>query len=185
MGRHAHFQEERIHSQDHSFQAFDWQGLFGHFFGQIHQPVEWDKGKTRRVRRLALCKHGQFGPFAYMQGGFPGEAKARRGQGTGVYLPYEAVKSKPALHHLLSPLTSCSFSELQQKSCLYGHPCSQGGSSSQLIKFWVDTYVITSSSKDQGPTTFASQGSRAVKASSLASNNPALHSASTVGETLH
>ena len=28
----------RIHSQDHRFQAFDWQSLFGHFLGQVHQP---------------------------------------------------------------------------------------------------------------------------------------------------
>lgn len=55
MGRHAQLQEERIHSQDHSFQAFYWQGLFGHFFGQVHQPAEWDKGKMRTVRGLLLC----------------------------------------------------------------------------------------------------------------------------------
>jgi len=79
MVRHAHFWEERIHSQDHSFQAFDWQGLFGHFFGQIHQPVEQDKGKMRRVRGLALCKYGKSSPFAaYMQHGFPGETKVHQ-----------------------------------------------------------------------------------------------------------
>lgn len=55
MGRHVQLQEERIHSQDHSFQAFYWQGLFGHFFGQVHQPAEWDKGKMRTVRGLVLC----------------------------------------------------------------------------------------------------------------------------------
>lgn len=77
MGRHAQFQEERIHSQDHSFQAFYWQGLFGHFFGQVHQPAEWDKGKTRTVRGLVLCKYGQFSPSAlYVQGRFPGEKVA-------------------------------------------------------------------------------------------------------------
>lgn len=55
MSKHAQLQEERIHSQDHSFQAFYWQGLFGHFFGQVHQPAEWDKGKMRTVRGLVLC----------------------------------------------------------------------------------------------------------------------------------
>ena len=35
----------RIHSQDHGFQAFDWQSLFGHFLGQVHQPG----GKGGRV----------------------------------------------------------------------------------------------------------------------------------------
>lgn len=39
----------RIHSQDHSFQAFDWQSLFGHFLGQVHQPMRKGGGAVWRL----------------------------------------------------------------------------------------------------------------------------------------
>ena len=51
----------RIHSQDHRFQAFDWQSLFGHFLGQVHQPGGGEEGRVMRTKAPVPSGEGTSG----------------------------------------------------------------------------------------------------------------------------
>lgn len=161
MGRHAQLQEERIHSQDHSFQAFYWQGLFGHFFGQVHQPAEWDKGKMRTVRGLVLCTVASSALLHYIckvgfqERGWPTEdreqhkvSSLRRYQSQTRSLPHAVVASKE------STSVGCSKTAYWPAGV--------------LRETIAPMPPQLKPSKDQEPAVFDTQGSKTIKLSSLA-----------------